>query len=70
MVFEEWIPDVFKKLHVRKIRFLHLDIDLFEPTHASLEFFFPTQRKAGLLFAMITGSIAAPVQGMLLKNFS
>lgn len=34
-----WIPQIFASFELRPIRFLHVDVDLYEPTKASLEFF-------------------------------
>ena len=35
-----WIPDVFKNLKESKFCFVHIDVDLYEPTFDSFEFFF------------------------------
>jgi O-methyltransferase len=34
-----WIPQTFAAFTPRPIRFLHVDVDMYEPTKASLEFF-------------------------------
>lgn len=34
-----WIPDVFATFERRPIKFLHVDVDMYQPTKAALEFF-------------------------------
>jgi O-methyltransferase len=36
-----WIPDCFVGLEERRFAFVHIDVDLFEPTLAAFEFFYP-----------------------------
>lgn len=36
-----WIPEVFTGIPQRHYRFVHVDVDLYMPTEASLEFFYP-----------------------------
>ena len=36
-----WIPQSFANLPERRFRFVHLDLDLHDPTLAALEYFFP-----------------------------
>ncbi|MGH8618734.1 MAG: TylF/MycF/NovP-related O-methyltransferase [Burkholderiales bacterium] len=44
-----WIPDAFEGLPERHYRFVNLDVDLFEPTHESLEYFYPRLAPGGLI---------------------
>jgi O-methyltransferase len=44
-----WIPEVFTGFHPRPIRFVHIDVDMFEPTKASLEFFWPHLVDGGVM---------------------
>ena len=40
-IFKGWIPEKFNKVKDKKFSFVHIDVDLYEPTLQSLEFFFP-----------------------------
>jgi O-methyltransferase len=45
-----WIPERFHEVAERRIVFLSLDVDLYEPTRDSLEFFFPRLAEGGAVF--------------------
>lgn len=53
-----WIPDVFATLPEREWAFVHLDLSLYEPTLASLEYFHPRLTKGGVV--LCDGSIFCP----------
>jgi O-methyltransferase len=44
-----WIPESFKNLPEREYRFVHIDVDLYEPTRDSLEYFYPRLREGGVI---------------------
>jgi hypothetical protein len=44
-----WIPEVFAKLPDAKYAFVHIDVDLYEPTLACLEYFWPRLAKGGVI---------------------
>lgn len=44
-----WIPACFEGLESARFAFVHLDVDLHDPTRAALEFFFPRLVSGGLL---------------------
>lgn len=44
-----WIPTRFQEVADRRFSFVHIDVDLFEPTHRSLEFFYPRLAEGALL---------------------
>lgn len=48
-IYKGWIPDKFKEIKNKKISFLHLDVDLYEPTLSSLKFFYPRLKKGGII---------------------
>jgi hypothetical protein len=48
-VYKGWIPERFKDVDRLTFRFVHIDVDLFEPTRDSLEFFYPRLAKGGIL---------------------
>lgn len=53
-----WIPAVFATLPEREWAFVHLDLSLYEPTLASLEYFYPRLVKGGVI--LCDGSIFCP----------
>ena len=40
-IYKGWIPEKFNLVDNSKFSFVHIDVDLYEPTLKSLEFFFP-----------------------------
>lgn len=48
-IHKGWIPQVFAQLPEQAWAFVHIDVDLFEPTRASLEYFFPRLVKGGVI---------------------
>lgn len=48
-VLEGWIPNRFDEVKDRKFCFVHLDVDLAQPTVDSLEFFYPRMVSGGLI---------------------
>ena len=53
-----WIPPVLATLPEREWAFVHLDLSLYEPTLASLEYFYPRLTKGGVI--LCDGSIFCP----------
>ena len=53
-----WIPQVFATLPERDWAFVHLDLTLYEPTLASLEYFYPRLSTGGVI--LCDGSIFCP----------
>lgn len=41
VVHQGWIPDRFPEVADRKFAFVHIDVDLYQPTHDSIAFFYP-----------------------------
>ena len=44
-----WIPDVFQTFERRPIKFLHVDVDMYLPTKAALEFFWDSLVPGGCI---------------------
>lgn len=44
-----WIPQAFESLPEQKWSFVHIDVDLYEPTLASLEYFYPRMVTGGII---------------------
>ena len=55
-----WIPGRFPDVADRRFAFVHVDVDLFEPTRDSLEFFYPRLVPGGVLLCDDYGSAACP----------
>jgi hypothetical protein len=53
-----WIPQVFATLPERDWAFVHLDLTLYEPTFAALEYFYPRLNRGGVI--LCDGSIFCP----------
>jgi O-methyltransferase len=53
-----WIPQVFRSLRDQDWAFVRLDLTLFEPTLAALEYFYPRLSKGGVMIC--DGSIFCP----------
>lgn len=48
-IFKGWIPEVFSDLPEQKYRFVHVDVDVYEPTLASFRYFFPRMSPGGIM---------------------
>jgi len=47
--YKGWIPPILNKIEARSYRFVHIDVDLYEPTQASLEYFYDKMVPGGLI---------------------
>jgi len=48
-LYKGWIPERFGEVEKEKFIFVHLDVDLYQPTLDSLEFFYPRLKKGGVI---------------------
>ena len=48
-IFNGWIPKTFHQVEDKKFQFVHLDVDLYEPTRDSLNFFYPKLAQGGVI---------------------
>ena len=55
-----WIPDRFADVKNSKFAFVHVDVDLYEPTRDSFEFFYPRMSKGGAMICDDYGSAYCP----------
>jgi hypothetical protein len=55
-----WIPSRFAEVADRKFAFVHIDVDLHEPTRDSLEFFYPRMSDGGIIILDDYGSSFCP----------
>jgi hypothetical protein len=44
-----WVPDRFEEVADRTFSFVHIDVDLYEPTLASIRFFYPRMKPGGII---------------------
>lgn len=44
-----WIPERFQDVEERKFSFVHIDVDVYQPTLASMEFFYPRLADGGMI---------------------
>ena len=55
-----WIPERFPEIEEKRFCFVHVDVDLYEPTLASLEFFYPRMNQGGLIVCDDYGFTSCP----------
>lgn len=58
--YRGWIPSRFQEVSDRSFAFVHVDVDLYEPTRSSIEFFYPRMRPGALLVLDDYGSRLCP----------
>ncbi len=59
-LYKGWIPDRFNEVKDEKFSLVHIDVDLYEPTFAALEFFYPRMVNGGIIVCDDYGSEACP----------
>ena len=47
--FKGWVPERFKEVSEHEFCFVHIDVDLYQPTYDALDFFFPRLVKGGII---------------------
>lgn len=55
-----WIPGIFRAIPERTYRFVHIDVDLYEPTYEAVKYFFPRLCIGGVLICDDYGSLFWP----------
>jgi hypothetical protein len=55
-----WIPQSFAAVDAECFCFVHIDVDLYEPTRASLEFFYPRLSSGGIIVCDDYGFTTCP----------
>ena len=48
-IYRGWIPERFGEVSDRRFSFVHIDVDLYQPTRESLEFFYPRTPRQGII---------------------
>jgi len=59
-ILKGWIPTRFKDVKDNTFRFVHVDVDLYEPTMSCLEFFYPKIAAGGVILMDDYGSTKCP----------
>ena len=59
-IHEGWIPEVFAQLPETRWAFVHIDVDLYEPTGHCLEYFYPRLLSGGVIVCDDYGSPLFP----------
>lgn len=59
-VHKGWIPQRFPEVEGRSFSFLHVDVDLYDPTKATLTFFLPLMSRGGVIVIDDYGSSRCP----------
>jgi hypothetical protein len=59
-IIEGWIPEVFQEAQVDTLVFAHVDVDLYAPTLASFEFFYPKLPPGGVIVCDDYGFTTCP----------
>jgi len=55
-----WIPERFNEVADRKFSFVHIDVDLAEPTRESMAFFYPRMESGGIILCDDYGFSTCP----------
>ena len=58
--FQGWIPSAFKDIPDAEYKFVHIDVDLYEPVHHSVSYFYPRLVNGGMIVIDDYGSLYWP----------
>ena len=59
-IYPGWIPDLFSEVADRKFCLVHVDVDLYQPTRDSLEFFYCRMSRGGMILLDDYGHATCP----------
>lgn len=48
-IYKGWIPERFHEISEKNFSFVHIDVDLYQPTYDSIKFFYPRLSKGGII---------------------
>lgn len=68
--YEGWIPTVYEKVPPFSYKFIHIDLDLYEPIISSLRFFWPQMVNGGMIIIDDYGSLHWPGAKRAVEEFS
>ncbi len=58
--YQGWIPDRFDEVADRRFSFVHVDVDLYQPTYDAVAFFYPRMVPGGIILCDDYGSTICP----------
>lgn len=64
-----WIPEKFQEVKDRRFSFVHIDVDLYQPTLDSLAFFYPRTTSGGIILSDDYAFITCPGQKKAMDSF-
>lgn len=68
-VYKGWIPNRFNEVADKKFSFVHIDVDLYQPTRDSVEFFYPRLAPGAIMVCDDYRSIACPGATKAMNEF-
>ncbi len=69
MLMKGWIPSRFYEVFDRQFSFVHIDVDLYEPTRESIEFFYPRMAIGGIILCDDYGFTTCPGATRAVNDF-
>lgn len=67
--YKGWIPERFNEIADRKFCFVHIDVDLYQPTYDSVSFFYERMNKGGILICDDYGFSTCPGAKKAMDDF-
>lgn len=67
--YKGWIPDRFQEVKDLRFSFVHIDVDLYQPTHDSIDFFYNRMNKGGVLICDDYGFYSCEGAKKAMDNF-
>jgi O-methyltransferase len=68
-IHKGWIPQRFSDVERKNFCFVHIDVDLYQPTLDSIEFFYPRTNKGGLILCDDYGFTSCPGATKAMNEF-
>jgi O-methyltransferase len=59
-IHKDWIPQCFPDVEHNDFCFVHIDVDLYQPTLDSIEFFYPRMNQGGVILCDDYGFTSCP----------
>jgi hypothetical protein len=59
-LYRGWFPERFEEVADRRFAFVHIDVDLYQPTRDALEFFYPRMNPGGVILLDDHGLTTCP----------
>ncbi|MFQ5638474.1 MAG: TylF/MycF/NovP-related O-methyltransferase [bacterium] len=59
-IYKGWIPELFSDVDAKRFSFVHIDVDLYQPTLDSFEFFYPRMNEGAVMLSDDYGFTTCP----------